>query len=454
MLGDHRDVVDGQAQTTQAPRERRVGPPGRRTEDPQAGRRDRALDPVRERARVGEHRADRQAELERDVAADDEQRSPALRLDEPAPSQVARSRRLLRVDAQRVELIARRGRTHVPEADQPLGREVVEAPRQHRAGLAAEDLVVRLLQRDRRGRARGDRVDHRTVRADVGLDHVRGDDVAERLLDPVRLAGLVEQVVEQQPPQRRHPPEAAALGVGDQRRMDVTEQLLGLQARRAERLAGARQVDQRHPVGRRQQIVGNAPGGQVEPGRELAGHAAAVLGDPRDPDLRARGQRHAEAALVDDGHATAVAGQRAGGVGVVDREADVALDRDRGQHVEARGVDRAVGLQRPDAGALGDRVGVARRQLVLGDVLPGRDVDPAAAVALGLEADQAAEPGQLGDRARRQAAVALGGEAGPSAAERPQLAGPDDHHQVLGAQVVGGQPRPVRVPTRAVRCVA
>ena len=167
-------------------RQRRVGraaPPARPSRPPGS-----SVHAVGEAAGVGEHAAHRQAERERHVAAHDEQRAPALGLDEAAAADVVGARGLVRRDAHRLEVVAGGGRAHVAEADQALGREVVEAAGEHGQRLAGADLVVRLLERDGRGRAGGDRVDHRPVGADEGLHGVGGDDVAERLLQAVGLA--------------------------------------------------------------------------------------------------------------------------------------------------------------------------------------------------------------------------------------------------------------------------
>ena len=260
----------------QSTRQRRVRAAERGRQHAHPRRRDRRLQAVGEAARVGEHAAHRQAERERDVAAHDEQRAAALRLDEAAPAHVVGARALVRRDAHRVELVAGRGRAHVAEADEPLGREVVEAAREHRQRLAGADLVVRLLERDRRGRARGDRVDHRPVGAERRLHGVRGDDVAERLLQAVGLALAVEQVVEQQRGAATPSRPSRALRVADERGMHLGEQLLGRQARVGERLDRAGEVDERHPVGGGEQVGGDAEAREVEAVGQLAGDAARV----------------------------------------------------------------------------------------------------------------------------------------------------------------------------------
>ena len=141
MLGDDADVVGGQAVAVERFSER---PRGR--ERAEAGGRDARVQAVGERARVGEHAADRQAERERDVASRHELRAAALGFDEAGAAGVVRAAGLVRREAHRLEVFARRRRAHVREADHALGREVVEAAREHGQRLPGDDLVVRDLE--------------------------------------------------------------------------------------------------------------------------------------------------------------------------------------------------------------------------------------------------------------------------------------------------------------------
>ncbi len=71
----------------------------------------------------------------------------------------------MRRQAHRLEVVAGGRRAHLAEADEALGREVVEAAGEDRQRLARADRVVRGLQRHRRRRAGGDGMDHRPVGA-------------------------------------------------------------------------------------------------------------------------------------------------------------------------------------------------------------------------------------------------------------------------------------------------
>ena len=188
---------------------------------------------------------------------------------------------------------------------------------------------------------------------------MRGDDVAERLLHAVVLAFGVEQVVEQEAPERGHPAHARALRVGDVGRVDVVEQLLRFEARVGEGLDGGGEVHERHPVGGGDQVVRDAEAREVEARGQLAGDAAGLRDDARDADLAA--DRDVEAVAV----AADFAAVRARLVLGVDGERDRLLERDRREHGVAVRVDRAVGFQRAHADALRHRVGVARVQVLL-----------------------------------------------------------------------------------------
>ena len=169
---------------------------GRQSAD--AGRRDRRVHAVGERGRVGDDAEDGQAHAGRDVAAGEQQRAAALGLHEPAASAVVGPADPALVDALGEHGPGVGGGRHVGEADDALGAEVVEATGHHELGLAEADLVDALLDRDGRGGARGDRVDHRAVAADVRLHDVRGDDVRQRLLQDVVRVVLAQQRVDVQ----------------------------------------------------------------------------------------------------------------------------------------------------------------------------------------------------------------------------------------------------------------
>ena len=87
--------------------------------------------------------------------------------------------RLVRREAHRLERL--RCDAVAPMSAKPImpsGVRSSKPPASTASAFPRDDLVVRDLERHRRGRARADRVDHRAVGAEVGLDRVRGDDVA------------------------------------------------------------------------------------------------------------------------------------------------------------------------------------------------------------------------------------------------------------------------------------
>ncbi len=135
------------------------------------------MDAVAEALREGDHSQHGQAELRRDVATRQQDRPAPLRFDEAASSPVVGPRVATLVDtAGSHRCRVSRGR-HVTEADDALDTQIIEPAGDGEQRLAQADLVRPLLHRYGGGGARGDRVDHRAVAADVGLHHMGRDDV-------------------------------------------------------------------------------------------------------------------------------------------------------------------------------------------------------------------------------------------------------------------------------------
>ena len=178
------------------------------------------------------------------------------------------------------------------EADDALGAQVVEATGDDDVSLADADLVDAFLDRDRRGGARGDRVDHRPVAADVRLHDVGGDDVGQGLLQEVVRDALAEQVVDVERLHGGHAAHAGALRVGDAGRVDRLHELGRREAAGQERIDRADQVPQGDSVDRLDHLARDAPRGRVEPGRDLSADGAGDRLAQRHPDLGAGTSRH------------------------------------------------------------------------------------------------------------------------------------------------------------------
>lgn len=158
-----------------------------------------------------DHAGDRQAELQRDVTARQQDGAAALRFDEAAATTIVGTGEEARVDALGVHLLGVGGGVHVAEADHGFHTDVVDRAGDHEVGLAEGDLVGAFLKGDGGGGAGGDRLDHVAVAADVGLHHVCRDDVRQGFLQDVGRNLVVEEPVEVQLPHGGHAAEAGAL---------------------------------------------------------------------------------------------------------------------------------------------------------------------------------------------------------------------------------------------------
>ena len=192
MLGDHRDVVGADAQLGQRPGQRGVLAPTPGAQRAQARGRDRRVHTVGERLRVANNREHRQTHLDREIPAGQQNRAAALGFQEAEPAPVVGPGEPCVADAPAAHHARVGGGGHVTEADDGLQRQVVEAARNHQLGLAEADLVDALLDGDRRGGARPDRVDHRAVTADVGLNHMCGNNIRQHFLQDVVWLGPAE----------------------------------------------------------------------------------------------------------------------------------------------------------------------------------------------------------------------------------------------------------------------
>ena len=280
---------------------------------------------------------------------------------------------------------------------------------------------------------------------------MRGDDVAERLLQAIGLAVGVQQRVEQQAAHRREAAHAAPLRAGDERGVDLAEQLLRRDACGGERLGGAGEVEERHRVGGGEQVGRDPEAREVEPRGQLARDAAAVGHRARHADLRAGPQRDLprRAGRV-AAHRRARGFERAcvASSSTSKRSSD-------GSSTGAKAGEPAASTSPPSSsGRMPVRAatacGVALCELAFGDLGARGGVDPATAVARALVRDEAAQPGEVGDAAGGRHAVDFEVEARGGRPAGAELGGADDHDEVGGLDVRRGRGRDrgVRLPAR------
>ncbi len=163
VLGQHADVVGGQADLRQRLGQRRLASTTACRKRADAGRRDRRVDAVRERAGVRDDREHGQAHTSCDVTACQQDRAATLRLDESAVAAIVGAAEVAVLDALGLHGCRVGGGRHVGEADDAFDAQVVESAGDDELRLAELDLVDAFLDGDRRGGAGGDGVDHRAV---------------------------------------------------------------------------------------------------------------------------------------------------------------------------------------------------------------------------------------------------------------------------------------------------
>ncbi len=361
---------------------------------------------VAERLRERHHRQHRQPHPQRQVPAGQQDRPAALGFDEAQTAAVVGPGKLRVVDAAAAHHGRVGGGGHVTESDDALQRQVIQAAGHHQLSLAQPDLVDTFLDRHRGGGARGYRVDHRTVATDVGLNHVRGNDIRQDFLEDVVRLVAAQQIAVVHRLHRRAAAHAGALGVGHQTRVHVTHHLGRAETGRQERVDGRHHVPYRQPVDGTGHVCADAPHRRVEPGRDLAADDAGQLGLSRHPDLGAGladdlpvggvGHRPDDRVLgieLDEGARIGLRGHH---------EREVLLQEHR--HQQRRGVvgvDRAVINEFANADALHHGVVVALHQLGFVDHFAGFGVVPTG-LRVVLPADQPSGPGQLQHAGRRQ----------------------------------------------------
>ena len=461
VLGDHGDVVGGDAERGQIVHELRVAAAEASRQGAEARGRDRGVRAIRVRVDEADYAGDRQTHAKRDVTARQQDRAAALGLQEAAAATVVRTREEARVDALRVHLLRVGGGVHVAEADHGFHADVVNRAGDHEVGLAEGDLVGALLQRHRGGGAGGDRLDHVAVAADVGLHHMRGHHVRQGLLQDIGRDLMVEEAVKVQLAHRHHAAEAGSLRARHHRGMDGLQHLGRREAGGQVGVHGGDDVPQRDLVDVADHRGRDAPLERVEALRELAAdrarhrgatrhanHRTGVTGDV--PFARLRVGRDGGVRLV---HLDVFLGDVLGGHG----EGDVVVEEDLGLlFVGAVLVVVAHAfIERTDAGAGHDLVMVA-----LGDVLFGHEVAVGVVptrLRTVLPFDQTHVPREFEHRAGGQVDAAVGVdselrlEAGAAGAPRAQLADGDDDDLVLG---LGGDVLPVgQVDRRLLRHV-
>ena len=417
VLGHHRDVVGADAELGERARQLGILAAATGGQRAKPWSRDRRVHTVAEGRHVRHHCQHRKTHLDRKVAAGQQDGAAALSLDEPEPTAVVGAGELRVADALGPHRRGVGGRGHVTEADDGLQRQVVVTACHHELCLAQPDLVHALLDRNRRGSARADRVDHRAVAADIGLNHMSGNDIRQDFLkDVVRLVPA-EQVAVVHGLHRCHSTHAGALRAGHQAGVHPAHQLRRGEARGQERVDGRDEIPDRQPVDRVRHLLADAVHHRVEPGWDLCADRARQLRLARHPDLGARLAGDLPVAAVrhrrDDGVLRVELHERPGLGLRRHHEREVLVEEHRNQ--ERRGVigvDRAVVDELADADPFDDRVVVALHQLALVDQLAGLVVVPARR-GIVFPLDQAGGPRQLEHTGRRQLVVDLHLEACP-----------------------------------------
>ena len=270
VLGNHGDIVGSKTQRGECFRQRGVLAAAARAQRTETRGRDRGVHAVGVRLGEGHHREHRQAHLERQVAARQQDGAAALGFDEAQPAPVVGPGELRVVDTAAAHHAGVGGGRHVTEADDALQRQVVDTAGHHQLGLAKLDLVDALLDRNRGRRARGDRVDHRAIAADVGLNHVRGNDVRQDFLEDVVRLATTQQVAVVHRLHRSTTTHAGPHGVGHQARVHIAHHFGRAEAGGQEGVDGRDNIPHRQPVNGTDHVGADAPHHRVEPGRDLS----------------------------------------------------------------------------------------------------------------------------------------------------------------------------------------
>ena len=274
VLGDHGDVVRRDAELGEVMHELGVLASHARCERAQSRSRDGGVRAVGVGVDESDHAGDRQAELQRDVTARQQDGAAALRFDEAAATTIVGTGEEARVDALGVHLLGVGGGVHVAEADHGFHTDVVDRTGDHEVGLAERDLVGTLFKGDGSRGAGGNRLNHIAVAADVGLHHVGCDNIRQSLLQNVGRNLMVEEAIQVQLAHGRHATETGALRGGHHRRMHRLEDFGRREACGQVGVDRSNDVPQGDLVDVADHGSRNAPLDRIEALRELAADGA------------------------------------------------------------------------------------------------------------------------------------------------------------------------------------
>ena len=332
MLRHKRDVIRAQPQRLQRGRQAGVLPTSRRCQRAQSRRRNRSVDPIRERLGKCHHRQHRQAQFGRQVTACQQHRATALGLNEPTATPVVGAAVEALIQALRRHFRRVSRRVHRPEPDQRFHRQVVGRASNHELGLTCMDLVQAVLDRNRSRRTGGHRLNHGAVAANEVLHGVRRNHVRQGLLEDVLRVLLAKEAVHEQLPHGGHSTEPGALGRCDIGRVNGLQQLGRGEPGGEERIYRTNQVPCCDPVHAFQQRWRQTPLGGVVTGGELPTNRACQRGAPRQSCLRTRQSCHFPFAIfegADAGEALVLDHVGLSGFAVRDREGDVSVEEHR-----------------------------------------------------------------------------------------------------------------------------
>ena len=441
VLGYHGDVVRAHTELGEIAHQLGAFAAHTRGKRTQARSRNGRVRAIRVGMRESDHAGHRQTQLQRDVAARQQDGSAALRFHESTTTTVVRTREEPRVDSLGVHLLRIGGGVHVAESDHGFHSDVVDRAGHHEVGFAEGDLVYALFERDRRRGTGGDRLDHVAVAADVGLHHMCRDDVRQRLLQDVGRDFVVEEAVEVELAHGGHAAEARALRGRHHGGVHRLEDFRRRESRGKIGIHRGDDVPQGDLVNVGDHGCGDAPLDRIEALRELAAHRTGHGG----------AARHADHGSGVAGHVP-FAGFRVGfdgGVRFV--ELDVLFGDFTGRNTEGHiVVEEDFGLllvcaasvvvahalfERADAGTRHDLIVVAFRDVLLGhqiavDVVPAR-------LRIVVPCEQSHVPGQFEHRSRGKVHLAVGMDAefrfetGSPGAPWSEFADGNDHDLVF-----------------------
>ncbi|CQB89174.1 Uncharacterised protein [Chlamydia trachomatis] len=198
VLRNHSNIVRSNAESCQITHELRLSSTHACSQSTQARSRNRSVNAVSVGVNETNHTSNRQAKLQSNIAARNQNRTAALCFKEASTSAIVCAREESWIDALRIHFFAIGSCVHIAEANYGFHADIVNCASYYEVSFAESNLVDAFFERNRCSCACRHRLNHISVAADIGLHYVSCNNVWKRLLQYVRRNFVVKEAIQVQ----------------------------------------------------------------------------------------------------------------------------------------------------------------------------------------------------------------------------------------------------------------